>query len=149
MGHKLGEFAPTRTYQGHAADKKARRPMTRSGSSSVREARATARMVRGSGFKLNDAAKPLRGMSASKAVNYLRFSRKRLSGAVLKTLESAIANAENNNDMDVDSLIVSEAFVGKTLTMKRWRARARGRSARIEKPYSRLTIVVRESSESV
>ena len=79
----------------------------------------------------------------------LTFSRKRIAADVKKTLESAVANAENNHDLDVDQLVVKEAYVGKGLVMKRWRPRARGRIGRIMKPFSRLTIVVREAEEQV
>ena len=85
----------------------------------------------------------------SAALAELEFSRKRIATSVKKTLESAIANAENNHGLDTDALVVSEAFVGKALVMKRFHARARGRGARIEKPFSHLTIVVREVEEAV
>ena len=81
-------------------------------------------------------------------MNDLEFSRKRIAKDVRKTLESAIANAENNHDLDVDALVVAEAYVGKALVMKRWQARARGRVGRIQKPFSNLTIVVREIEEA-
>ncbi|RUW17334.1 50S ribosomal protein L22, partial [Mesorhizobium sp. M1E.F.Ca.ET.041.01.1.1] len=87
------------------------------------------------------------GKKVATALSDLEFSAKRISGTVKKTLESAIANAENNHDLDVDSLIVSEAYVGKSIVMKRFHARGRGRASRIEKPFSHLTIVVREVEE--
>jgi large subunit ribosomal protein L22 len=110
------------------------------------EARAVLKMVRISPRKLNLVAQSIRGLSAEKAVNELMFSRKRISGDVLKCLRSAIANAENNHNLDIDSLVVVQAHVGKNLILKRANTRARGRSARIEKPFSQLTIVVRDSS---
>ena len=90
----------------------------------------------------------IRGLKAEQALNALTFSKRRIAGEVKKVLESAIANAENNHQLDVDQLVVAEAHVGKALMMKRFHARARGRGARIEKPFSRLTIVVREVEEA-
>jgi large subunit ribosomal protein L22 len=90
----------------------------------------------------------IRGQSASKALASLSFSRRRIAGDVKKTLQSAIANAENNHSLDVDRLVVREAYVGKGLVMKRFHARARGRGARILKPFSHLTIVVAEKEEA-
>jgi large subunit ribosomal protein L22 len=112
------------------------------------EAKATARLVRVSPQKLNLVAQLIRGKKVSTALADLTFSRKRIAGAVKKTLESAVANAENNHDLDVDSLVVAEAFVGKALVIKRWTPRARGRVGRIQKPFSNITIVVREVEES-
>ncbi|KEQ06766.1 50S ribosomal protein L22 [Pseudorhizobium pelagicum] len=97
--------------------------------------------------KLNLVAAMIRGKKVERALADLEFSRKRIAGTVRKTLESAIANAENNHDLDVDSLIVSEAYVGKSIVMKRFHARGRGRASRIEKPFAHLTIVVREVEE--
>ncbi len=111
------------------------------------EARAVARMLRVSPQKLNLLAQLIRGKKVSTALADLEFSRKRISTEVRKCLESAIANAENNHDLDVDDLVVSQAFVGKALVLKRFHARARGRGARILKPFSNLTIVVREQAE--
>ncbi|WP_404403597.1 50S ribosomal protein L22 [Pelagibacterium halotolerans] len=113
------------------------------------EARAVLRMVRTSPQKLNLVAALIRGKKVEKALADLQFSHKRIAGPVKKTLESAIANAENNHGLDTDALVVSEAFVGKALVMKRFHARARGRGARIQKPFSHLTIVVREVEEAV
>lgn len=110
------------------------------------EARAVLRMLRISPQKLNLIAQSIRGMPADKALNELQFSRKRHSADVLKALKSAIANAENNHSLDIDSLVVSQAHVGKNLVMKRIRARARGRAARVLKPFSQLTIVLRDTS---
>lgn len=110
------------------------------------EAKAVLRMVRISPQKLNLVAALIRGKRVSVALADLEFSRKRIARDVKKCLESAIANAENNHDLDVDDLVVKEAFVGKALVMKRFHARARGRGARILKPFSNLTIVVREQS---
>lgn len=112
------------------------------------EARAKQRMIRISPQKLNLVAAMIRGKKVERALNDLTFSRKRISDDVKKVLESAIANAENNHGLDIDSLIVSEAYVGKNIVMKRFRARARGRGARILKPFSELTIVVREVEEA-
>jgi large subunit ribosomal protein L22 len=112
------------------------------------EARAKLRMIRISPQKLNLVAQLIRGKKVDKALADLEFSHKRISGDVKKVLESAIANAENNHGLDIDSLIVAEAYVGKNLVMKRFRARARGRGAQILKPFSELTIVVREVAET-
>ena len=112
------------------------------------EAKAVARTIRVSPQKLNLVAQMIRGQKVEKALNDLEFSRKRIAETVRKTLESAIANAENNHDLDVDSLVVAEAHVGKSIVMKRFHARGRGRSSRIEKPFSHLTIVVREVEEA-
>lgn len=111
------------------------------------EARAVARNLRVSPQKLNLVAALIRGKKVERALADLEFSRKRIAIDVRKALESAIANAENNHDLDVDDLVVAEAFVGKGLVMKRFHARARGRGARIEKPFSHLTIVVREVAD--
>lgn len=108
------------------------------------EAKAVARMLRVSPQKLNLVAQLIRGKKVSTALADLEFSRKRIAHDVRKCLESAIANAENNHDLDVDDLVVSQAFVGKALVMKRFHARARGRAGRVEKPFSNLTIIVRE-----
>ena len=111
------------------------------------EAKAVLRNLRVSPQKLNLVATMIRGMDASKAVAALQFSRRRISNDVQKTLESAIANAENNHALDVDRLYVKEAYVGKGLVMKRFRARARGRGAKILKPFSHLTIILSEKGE--
>ena len=111
------------------------------------EAKSVARNLRVSPQKLNEVAQMIRGTSASKALALLSFSRRRIAGDVKKTLMSAIANAENNHNLDVDRLIVREAHVGKGLVMKRFHARARGRGARILKPFSHLTIIVAEKEE--
>ena len=108
------------------------------------EAQAVARTIRVSPQKLNLVAALIRGKKVERALADLGFSRKRIAGTVRKTLESAIANAENNHDLDVDDLVVAQAFVGKALVMKRFHARARGRGARILKPFANITIVVRE-----
>lgn len=108
------------------------------------EAKAVARMLRVSPQKLNLVAQLIRGKKVASALADLQFSQKRIAQDVKKCLESAIANAENNHDLDVDDLVVSQAFVGKALVMKRFHARARGRASRIEKPFSNLTIIVRE-----
>ena len=108
------------------------------------EAQAVARMLRISPQKLNLVAQLIRGKKVHIALADLEFSRKRIAANVRKCLESAIANAENNHQLDVDDLVVSEAHVGKALVMRRFEAKGRGRSGRIEKPFSHLTIVVRE-----
>jgi large subunit ribosomal protein L22 len=108
------------------------------------EAKAVVKMLRVSPQKLNLLAQLIRGKKVDRALADLEFSRKRIAHEVKKALESAIANAENNHSLDVDDLIVAQAFVGKSLVMKRFHARARGRSSRIEKPFSNLTIIVRE-----
>lgn len=111
------------------------------------EAKAVLRMLRVSPQKLNVVAGMIRGKPVDKALTALSFSRRRIADDVRKCLQSAVANAENNHDLDVDSLIVSEASVGKNLVMKRFRPRARGRMGRIQKPFSQLTIVVRSMEE--
>ena len=111
-----------------------------------REALAVATTVRGSAYKLNLVAGLIRGKKAGEALNILSFSKKGMADDVYKCLASAIANAENNHNLDVDALVVKEASVGKSLSMKRFSPRARGRAARIVKPFSRIRIVVRETS---
>ena len=111
------------------------------------EAKAIGTMIRVSPRKLNLVAQSIRGLRAEVALNELTFSPKRIAGAVKKVLELAIANAENNHDLDVDDLIVKEASVGKNMVLKRFHARARGRGARIEKPFSQVTIIVEEKRE--
>ena len=113
------------------------------------EAVATATMLRGSAQKLNLVAASIRGMKVEKALTSLQFNRRRSANDVRKVLASAVANAENNHNLDVDNLVVAEATVGKALTMKRFRARARGRVGKIVKPFSRLRIVVREVEETI
>jgi len=108
------------------------------------EAKAVTRMIRISPQKLNLVAQLIRGKKVATALADLTFSQKRIAHDVKKTLEAAVANAENNHDLDVDALVVKEAFVGKAFVIKRWTPRARGRVGRIEKPFSNLTIVVRE-----
>jgi large subunit ribosomal protein L22 len=112
------------------------------------EAKAVARNIRISPQKLNLVAQLIRGKKVAAALADLEFSQKRIAADVKKTLESAIANAENNHSLDVDDLVVAQAFVGKALVMKRFAARARGRGSRIEKPFSHLTIIVRQVSEA-
>lgn len=111
------------------------------------EAMAFSKTMRVSPQKLNLVAQTIRGKSADAALASLAFSRRRIAGEVRKVLESAIANAENNHQLDVDRLYVKEATVGKTMVMKRFRARARGRIGRIHKPFSNLTVIVREREE--
>ncbi len=161
VGHKFGEFAPTRTFHGHSADRKAE---ARAGSSSRTRVRqeddnGQARTRESALGKRSQGGRPaaadltaeaqlvaglIRGKKVSSALADLEFSRKRIARDVRKCLESAIANAENNHDLDVDDLVVAEAYVGKALVMKRFHARGRGRAGGILKPFSNLTIVVRE-----
>ena len=113
-----------------------------------KQAFARAKSIRSSGQKLNLVAKSIRGCNIKVAIDQLTFSKKRVSREVLKVLNSAIANAENNFGLDIDKLVVSEAYVGKSIVMKRMRARARGRAARILKPFSKLTILLKEIEEN-
>lgn len=112
------------------------------------EAQAVGRMIRISPQKLNLVAQLIRGKKVDAALADLTFSRKRISIDVKKVLQSAIANAENNHDLDVDDLVVAEAYVGKNLVMKRWQAHARGRVGKLQKPFSQITIVVRQVEET-
>ncbi len=107
------------------------------------EAVAVLRRVKTAPSKINDVAKLIRGKKVSNALALLSFSHRRIALDVKKTLESAISNAENNNNLDIDTLVVAEAHVGKSLVLKRWKARARGRVGRIKKMFSHLTITVR------
>ena len=109
---------------------------------------ALGRKIRTSSQKLNLVAQTIRGLDVESAIAELTFSKRRVAGPVKKVLQSAIANAENNHDLDVDALYVVEASVGKNMVMKRMRARARGRMARIMKPFSEIRIVLREREES-
>ena len=111
------------------------------------QAKAVGYNIRTSPRKLNLVAQTIRGMRAEAALNTLTFSRKRIAHSVKKVLQSAIANAENNHDLDVDDLVVTEAHVGKNMVLQRFHARARGRGASVEKPFSQLTIIVQEKRE--
>jgi large subunit ribosomal protein L22 len=113
------------------------------------EAMAFGKMIRSSARKLNLVAELIRGKGAQAAVADLTFSKRRVAEEVKKVLQSAIANAENNHQLDVDRLYVAQATVGRALVMKRFHARARGRGARVEKPFSNLTVIVRERAEAV
>jgi large subunit ribosomal protein L22 len=113
-----------------------------------KEALAVGTMIRGSARKLNLVAGLIRGKKVEQALSILQFSPKAMAEDVRKVLASAVANAENNHNLDVDALIVSEASVGKSITMKRFATRARGRSSRVIKPFSRLRVVVREQEEA-
>ena len=113
-----------------------------------KEALAVGTMIRGSAQKLNLVAGLIRGRKVEEALNILKFSPKAMSEDVYKLLASAVANAENNHNLDVDALVVAEASVGKSISMKRFATRARGRSSRIVKPFSRVRIVVREQEEA-
>ena len=110
-------------------------------------AKAFARSIRSSAQKLNLVAQSIRGLEVSKALTQLKYSKRRIAQDVKKVLQSAIANAENNHSLDIDRLLVEEAYVGKAIVMKRFRPRARGRGARIHKPISNLTIIVSEKQE--
>ena len=112
------------------------------------EAMAKVRTLRTSPRKLNLVAQSIRGLNVQRALNELEFSHKRIAQDVRKTLYSAISNAENNHNLDIDSLVVAEAYVGKNLIMKRFSPRARGRATRVEKPFSEITIVLRELGEA-
>ncbi len=112
------------------------------------EAKAVAMPIRVSPRKLNLVAETIRGKNVNAALAELTFSKRRISQEVKKVLQAAIANAENNHQLDVDRLFVAEAYVGKNMVMKRWRPRARGRVGRILKPFSRLTVIVREREEA-
>ena len=112
------------------------------------EAKAFSASIRISPQKLNLVAASIRGLAVQSALTQLTFSKRRIAQDVKKVLQSAIANAENNHQLDVDRLVVSEAYVGKAIIMKRWRARARGRVGKIVKPFSNLTVIVRERAEA-
>ena len=112
------------------------------------EAKAYARAIRTSPRKLDLVAQSIRGLTAEGALNQLSFSRRRIARDVRKVLQSAIANAENNHMLDVDRLVVAEASVGRGMVIKRFRPRARGRIGRVEKPFSNLTVIVREREEA-
>ena len=112
------------------------------------EAMATGRMLRTSPQKLGVVAGAIRGLPVEKALAELSFSKRRIAGAVKKVLQSAIANAENNHQLDVDRLVVSEASVGKAMVLRRFHARGRGRGAGIKKPFSTIRVVVREREET-
>lgn len=112
------------------------------------EAKAFSKLMRTSPQKLNLVAQLIRGKSADRALADLTFSKRRIAVEVKKVLESAIANAENNHQLDVDRLYIKAATVGKQFTVKRFRPRARGRAARIVKPFSNLTVIVREREET-
>lgn len=110
-----------------------------------KEVKAINKMIRTSSQKLNLIIKDIRKKDINSAVNILKFSNKRVSKEVLKTLNSAIANAENNNNLDIDKLFIKEVYVGKSLTMKRFRPESKGRANRIIKPFSRLTVILEEA----
>ena len=112
------------------------------------EAKAYAKAMRTSPRKLNIVAQSIRGLSAAQALSELSFSRRRIAREVRKVLQAAIANAENNHQLDVDRLVVAEASVGRAFYLRRFRPKARGRVGRIRKPYSNLTVIVREREET-
>ena len=113
-----------------------------------KEALAVGTMIRGSAQKLNLVAQLIRGKKVEQALSILKFSTKGMAPEVAKVLASAVANAENNHNLDVDALVVSEASVGKSISMKRFATRARGKSSRIVKPFSQIRVVVREQEEA-
>jgi large subunit ribosomal protein L22 len=110
--------------------------------------KAVYRNLRSSPRKINDILRSIRGKKADIALRNLQFSEKRVSKEISKTIKSAVANAENNNQLDIDNLFIKEAFVGKGMVMKRYRPRARGRAGEIKKPFSNLTIIVSEKKET-
>ena len=110
--------------------------------------KAVYRNLRSSPRKINDILRSIRGKKADVALRNLQFSEKRISKEISKTIKSAVANAENNNQLDIDNLFIKEAYVGKGMVMKRYRPRARGRAGEIKKPYSNLTIIVSEKKET-
>ena len=112
-------------------------------------AKAINKNVRSSGRKLNLLLKNIRGKKADSAIRDLYFARQRVAHEIKKTVQSAIANAENNNQYDIDNLYVKEAYVGKSIVLKRFRARAKGRASAIKKPYSKLTIILAEENKNV
>ena len=112
-------------------------------------AKAKDNTIRTSPLKLANVARSIINKKANSAINQLKFSNKRISNNVLKVLNAAIANAENNKQLDIDNLYIKEAFVGKSLTMKRFRPRAKGRASSIIKPFSKLTIIVEERSKKL
>jgi len=143
VGHKLGEFSPTRQFSGHTpADKKA--AQTASQGTSAASTTTTPSTTKPKARKINLLLKNIRGKKADIAVRDLSFARQRIAFDIKKTVQSAIANAENNNQYDIDNLYISEAYVGKSIVLKRFRARAKGRASAIRKPYSNLTIVLSE-----
>lgn len=109
-----------------------------------KEVKAIHKMLRSSHQKVNLIVKDIRKKKISEAINILKFSQKRVSGDILKTLNSAVANAENNNNLDIDKLIVKEVYVGKSIRLKRFNPQSKGRAHKIIKPYSRLTVVLEE-----
>ena len=166
VGHKLGEFSPTRTFSGHTpADKKAAKKLPQLHLQLLQErlnqkwkslkkelamakneniVKAINRNVRSSPRKINLLLKDIRGKKADIVIRDLSFARKRIAFDIKKTVEAAIANAENNFQYDIDNLYVKEAYVGKSIVLKRFRARAKGRASGIKKPYSNVTIILSE-----
>ena len=110
--------------------------------------KAVYKNLRSSPRKINDILRSIRGKKADKALKDLQFSEKRVSKEISKTIKSAVANAENNNQLDIDNLFIKEAYVGKGMVMKRYRPRAKGRAGQIKKPFSNLTIIVSEKNSN-
>ena len=156
VGHKLGEFSPTRTFFGHTpADKKAKPAEKKINMSKKKKinklkentVRSVNNNIRSSVRKLNPILKGIVGKKVDVAIRDLQFSEKRITKEIRKTVSSAVANAENNNQYDIDKLIVKEAYCGKKVVMKRFRPRAKGRAAPILKPYSTITIILSEAKQ--
>ena len=151
IGHKLGEFAPTRTFTATPATSERGGPEMGKPAAPRRldetEAQACLRGLRTSPRKLNLVAETIRVKTAASALAELTFAHRRIARYVKKVLQAAIANAENNHQLDVDRLYIKEATVGRALVLKRFHTRGRGRSARIEKLFAHLTVVVRERVE--
>ena len=152
VGHKLGEFAPTRTFKGHTpADKKAAAAAPAAKEGEIVEknniVKAINKNVRSSPRKVSLVLNFIKGKKADIAIRDLEFTRKKIAKDISKTVKSAISNAENNYQYDIDDLFVKEAYVGKSLVMKRFRPRAKGRASPIKKPFSRITIILEEKKK--
>ena len=141
VGHKFGEFAPTRQFFGHTPANKKYKKID------IKTVKSVNKNVRSSVRKLKPILKSIVGKKVDVAMRDLTFSEKRISKDVKKTISSAVANAENNYQYDIDNLIVKEAYCGKQIIMKRFRARAKGRAAEIMKPYSNVTIILTEQTK--
>ena len=157
VGHKLGEFSPTRTFFGHTPAEKKRQTSweeeiimnkkKKINRTKVDTVRSVNNNIRSSVRKLNPILKAIVGKKVDVAIRELQFSAKRITREIRKTVSSAVANAENNNQYDIDKLIVKEAYCGKKVVMKRFRPRAKGRAAPILKPYSTITIILSEAKQ--
>ena len=152
VGHKLGEFAPTRTFKGHTpADKRLlpqHQPLKKGEIVEKNNiVKAINKNVRSSPRKVSLVLNFIKGKKADIAIRDLEFTRKKIAKDISKTVKSAISNAENNYQYDIDDLFVKEAYVGKSLVMKRFRPRAKGRASPIKKPFSRITIILEEKKK--